>query len=57
MSAIHVSPDEFQMVLQTKHMVTCYMYSSHKGGPGRAMSATVCITSLCIAGENIIGRF
>ena len=26
MSAIHV---EFQMVLQTKHMVTCYMYRSH----------------------------
>ena len=33
------------------------MYSLHGGAPDGAKSATVCITSLHVAGENNIGGF
>ena len=33
------------------------MYSPCRGAPGRAKSATACITSLRVVGENNIGGF
>ena len=33
------------------------MYSSRRGAPGGAKSASVCITSLRVAGESNIGGF